>query len=85
LIGDDTDRQRATRTRRIWKAHTLFDKKTGGYWSGQCLVCLLLVTPKMTRPVGVRLCQPDPKRVAWKPEDKRLRQRVVFKNCCRTS
>ena len=79
LVGDDLDRQRAKRTHRIWKAHTLFDKKTGGYWNGQCLVFLLLVTAKVTLPVGVRFFQPDPKRVAWRQEDTRLRQRKVKK------
>jgi hypothetical protein len=38
LVADDSDHRRSKRTPRIWKAHKLFDKKTGGYFNGQCLV-----------------------------------------------
>ena len=31
LVGDDSDRQRAKVTQRIFGAHKVFDKKTGGY------------------------------------------------------
>jgi hypothetical protein len=30
LVGDDSERQRAKRTKRIFAAHKVFDKKTGG-------------------------------------------------------
>jgi hypothetical protein len=48
LVADDTDHRRAKRTKHVWKAHKVFDKKTGGYFNGQGLVFLLLVTPKIT-------------------------------------
>jgi hypothetical protein len=73
-VADDSDHRRAKRTARIWKAHKVFDKKTGGYFNGQCLVFLVLVTPKLTVPVGFRCHQPDPKRVAWQREDRRLQR-----------
>ena len=73
LVADDSDHRRAKRTGHIWKAHKVFDKKTGGCFNGQTLVFLVLVTPKLTVPVGFRFHQPDPKQVEWQREDKRLR------------
>jgi hypothetical protein len=72
LVIDDTDHRRAKTTRRIHAAHKVFDKKTGGYFNGQCLMFLLLVTPVITLPVGVRFYRPDPKFKAWKKEEERL-------------
>jgi hypothetical protein len=74
LVADDTDHQRAKRTAKIWKAHKIFDKKTGGYFNGQTLVFLLLVTARITLPVGFGFYQPNPKQVAWKKEDQRLKK-----------
>jgi hypothetical protein len=79
LVADDSDHRRAKRTRRICKAHKVFDKKTGGYFNGQCLVFLVLVTPKVTVPVGFRFHQPDSQWVAWRREDRRLRRAGVKK------
>lgn len=79
LVADDSDHRRAKRTRQVWKAHKLFDKKTGGYFNGQCLVFLVLVTPKLTVPVGFRFHQPDPKWTAWRREDRRLQRAGVKK------
>lgn len=73
LVLDDTDRQRSKSTKTIAGVHKIFDKKTGGYFMGQNLVFLLLVTDKITLPVGFKFYVPDPKRVAWNKEDKRLR------------
>lgn len=72
LVIDDTDHRRAKTTKRIHASHKVFDKKTGGYFNGQCLMFLLLVTPVITFPVGVRFYKPDPKFKAWKKEDDRL-------------
>ena len=74
LVADDSDHRRAKRTTEIWKAHKIFDKKTGGYFNGQNLVFLVLVTSKVTLPVGFRFHQPDPKQIAWRKEDERLRK-----------
>ena len=54
LVGDDSDRQRAKTTKRIFAAHKIFDKKTGGYFNGQTVILLYLVTPKISLPVGFR-------------------------------
>jgi hypothetical protein len=79
LVVDDNDHRRAKRTKRVWKAHKVYDKKTGGYFNGQCLVLLALVTPKVTVPVGFRLHQPAPKRAEREREDRRLRRAGVRK------
>jgi hypothetical protein len=79
LVADDSDHRRAKRTGRVWKAHKVFDKKTGGYFNGQCLVFLVLVTPKLTVPVGFRFHEPDPERSAWRREDRRLKRAGVRK------
>lgn len=79
LVADDSDHRRAKRTGRIWKAHKVFDKKTGGYFNGQCLVFLVLVTPKLTVPVGFRFHEPDPELRAWRREERRLKRAGVRK------
>jgi hypothetical protein len=72
LVLDDTDSRRAKTTSRIYGTHKIFDKKTGGYYNGQCLMFLLFVTDKFTVPIGMRFYRPDPKYRAWEKEDKRL-------------
>jgi hypothetical protein len=80
LAGDDSDRQRAKVTKRIFAAHKVFDKKTGGYFNGQTVVLLLLVTSKVSLPVGFRFYQPDPAVVQWKKTDDALKQQGVRKS-----
>jgi hypothetical protein len=77
LVIDDTDHRRAKRTQRIYRAHKIYDKKTGGYFNGQSLVFLLLVTPTLTVPVGFCFNAPDPRQVAWRKEDKRLKKKKI--------
>ena len=79
LTVDDSDQRRAKRTKRIHRAHTLYDKKTGGYFNGQALVFLVLVTPTITVPVGFRFACPDPKQIAWRTEDTRLKRQKIPK------
>ena len=62
---DDSDRARSKNTKRIAYTHKQKDKKTGGYVMGQSIVLLLLVTPKITLPVGFSFYQPDPAIKAW--------------------
>lgn len=52
LALDDSDRARSKNTTQLHKVHKLKDKKTNGYVMGQSLVFLVLVTPKITLPVG---------------------------------
>jgi len=77
LLIDDSDHRRAKQTKRIFGAHKVFDKKTGGYFNGQCLIFLMLVTSKFTFPVGFKFYRPDPKLRDWKKNDKRLKKAGV--------
>lgn len=79
LVVDDSDKKRAKQTKRIYKAHKVKDKRSGGFLNAQSFVLLLLVTPKVTIPVGVEFYMPDPVLTAWNKEDKRLRKRGVAK------
>jgi len=77
-VADDSDHRRAKRTKRIHAAHKIFEKKkTGGYFNGQTLVFLVLVSRRVTLPVGFRCYRPDPAVVAWRQADGRLRQAKV--------
>lgn len=79
LVLDDSDRARSKNTKMLHKVHKLKDKKTNGYVMGQNLVFLVLVTPKVTIPVGFAFYEPDPAKKAWRLEDKRLKAQGVAK------
>ena len=80
LVGDDSDHRRAKVTKRIFAAHKIFDKKTGGWFNGQTVVLLFLVTAKVSLPVGFRFYQPDPAIATWKKTDDALKQQGVKKS-----
>jgi hypothetical protein len=80
LVGDDSDRQRAKITKRIFAASKIFDKKTGGWFNGQTVVLLFLVTGKVSLPVGFRFYQPDPAVTVWKKTDDALKRQGVKKS-----
>lgn len=77
LVIDDTDKQRSKKTKKIAGAHKVKDKKTGGYFNGQELVFMVLVTNLLTLPVGFRWYQPDPVLKAWRKENQRLKREGV--------
>jgi len=79
LVLDDSEKRRAKITKRIYRAHKLKDKKTGGYINGQSLLILVLVTPVLTIPVGFGFHQPDPALSAWYKSDKALKKQGVAK------
>ena len=79
LVGDDSDHQRAKVTKRIFKTHKIFDKKTGGWFNGQTVVLLYLVTAKVNLAVGFDFYQPDPAIAAWKKTDEALKKQGVKK------
>lgn len=74
---DDSDKQRSKNTTQIAYVHKLKDKASGGFLQGQCLIFLLLITPKVTVPVGFAFYMPDPALTAWTKEDKRLKKAGV--------
>lgn len=80
LVIDDTDKKRSKSTTKIDKTHKIFDKKTNGYIMGQNIVFLLLVTDKITIPVGFKFYAPDPKKIAWHKNDESLRKQKVKKS-----
>ena len=79
LVGDDSDHPRAKVTKRIFAAHKIFDKKTGGWFNGQTVVLLYLVTAKVSLAVGFAFYQPDPALTAWKTADEALKKQGVKK------
>lgn len=79
LVVDDTDKERSKNARLIHGLGKCKDKSSGGYFKGQNIVFLVLVTEKVTIPVGFRFYQNDPKWLEWKKEDERLRKQKVRK------
>jgi hypothetical protein len=77
---DDTDKRRSKSTKRIFQVHKIKDKPSGGYIMGQSIVFLVLITPKITIPVGFSFHMPDPALSAWYKNDKVLRKQGVPKN-----
>jgi hypothetical protein len=79
LIIDESDRERSKTTTRIFKAYKQKDKKTGGYVNGQTVVLLMLVTSKVTLPVGFLFYTPDPVKKEWEKRDTALKKQGVKK------
>jgi len=79
LTLDDSEKRRAKITKRIYRAHKLKDKKSGGYINGQSLLVLVLVTPVLTIPVGFGFHQTDPALSAWYKSEKKLKKQGVAK------
>jgi len=76
---DDTDRERSKNAKQLFKLGKQKDKKSGGYFNGQSITFLLLVTDKVSIPVGFKFYKMDPKWKAWKQEDDRLKKLGVKK------
>jgi len=74
---DDTDKKRSKSTKRISHVHKIKDKPSGGYVMGQRIVFLVLITPKITIPVGFSFFMPDPSLTAWYKNDKKLKNEGV--------
>ncbi len=79
LVIDDTDNQRAKSAKALAHLYKLRDKESGGYIWGQSLVFLLLVTAKISIPVGLVFYQPAPELSAWYKKDKVLKKLGVPK------
>jgi hypothetical protein len=77
LCLDDSEKRRSKVTKTIAHVHKLKDKASGGFIRGQSLIFLLLITPKVTIPVGFVFYLPDPALTAWNQEDKRLKRAGV--------
>ena len=79
LVIDDTDRERSKNTVQISKTHKIKNKKSGGYFNGQNIIFLILVSKELTIPVGFDFHQPDPALTAWRKSDRALRKKGVLK------
>jgi len=79
LVIDDTDNPRSKSANKLAYLYKLRDKESGGYVWGQSLVFLLLVTPKISIPVGFVFYQPDPELSAWYRREKALKKQKVPK------
>ena len=79
LLIDDTDNPRSKAAQTLAHLYTRRDKARGGDLWGQSLVCLVLVTPKISLPVGVPFSQPAPERSAWDTQEKARTKRGVPK------
>src|SRR3989441_3203669 len=79
LVIDDTDNSRSKAAKTLAYLYKLRDKESGGYLWGQSLVFLLLVTPKISMPVGFVFYQPDPTLSAWYRREKALKKQKVPK------
>ena len=77
LVVDDTDNPRSKSAKALAYLYKLRDKESGGYLWGQSLVFLVLVTPKISMPVGVVFYQPAPELSAWYKTDKALKKQGV--------
>jgi hypothetical protein len=74
LVVDDTDHPRAKSAKALAYRYKLRAKESGGSLWGQSLVLLVLVPPKISRPVGVVFYQPAPELSAWDKTDQRLKK-----------
>lgn len=79
LVIDDTDHTRSKSANKLAYLYKLRHKESGGYVWGQSLVFLLLVTPKISIPVGFLFYQPDPELSAWYRQEKTLKKQKVPK------
>jgi DDE superfamily endonuclease len=79
LVIDDTDNPRSKSAKALAYLYKLRDKASGGYLWGQSLVFLVLVTPKISIPVGFVFYQPAPELSAWYKKEKALKKQGVLK------
>src|SRR5438034_4827874 len=79
LVIDDTDNKRSKSAQTLAYLYKLHDKESGGYVWGQSLVFLVLVTPKISIPVGFTFYQPAPEFSAWYKQEKALKKQGVPK------
>ncbi len=79
LALDGTDNRRSKSTKTIASVHKIKDKTSGGFIKGQELTILVLITHKVTVPVGFSFYEPDPAYTAWKKQEKSLKKQGIPK------
>jgi hypothetical protein len=79
IVFDDTDRERSKNALLLHGLGKQKDKKSGGYFLGQNILFMVLVTEKVTLPIGFAFYQNDPQWLLWKKEEDRLAKKGVKK------
>ena len=79
IIFDDTDNERSKNAVSIHGLGKQKDKKSGGYFQGQNILYMVLVTAKVTIPIGFKFYENDPEWIKWKKEADRLAKKKVTK------
>jgi len=74
LLLDDSDKSRSKNVKKLHAAHKVKDKATGGYSIAQNVMFLVLVTDRVTIPLGFAFYEPDADWVAWRKEDRKLKK-----------
>jgi hypothetical protein len=72
---DDSYKKRSKSTKKIHHIHKIKDKPSNGYLMGQSIVFLVLITSKITIPVGFAFHMPDPALKAWRKNDDKLKKK----------
>jgi hypothetical protein len=76
---DETDRERSKNAKKLFKLGKQKDKKSGGYFNGQCIVFLLLVTDTVSLPVGFGFYQMNPNLKNWQKQEAKLKKAKLKK------
>ena len=76
---DDTERERSKNSKKIHHLGKQKDKKSGGYFMGQSLVFVLLVTEKISIPVGFDFYKMDATLKSWQQQDAILKKKGLKK------
>ena len=79
LVIDDKDHSRSKNAEHLHALHKIKDKKTGGYFLGQNIVAIYLVTEKFCIPVSFAFYAPDPIVSTWTQENKKLKKQGIPK------
>ncbi|BBI17820.1 Uncharacterized protein NCS13_1_1625 [Neochlamydia sp. S13] len=79
LIIDDKDHSRSKNAEKLPHLHKIRDKKTRGYFCGQNIVFLQLVTKKFCIPVSFAFYSPDPVPTKWQQEVRKLKRLGISK------
>lgn len=79
LALDGTDNKRSKNTTTIANVHSIKDKTSGGFIKGQALTILVMITDKITIPVGFEFYTPDPAYQVWLKADKKLKKQGISK------
>ncbi len=79
LVVDDKEINRSKNAKKLYRLHKMRDKESGGYYLGQNVIFLYLVTEKISLPMGFKFYAPDPLLKKWQEENKGLKRQKVPK------